>query len=163
MILKDRMTTQIDGELVVFLIGMRINHWWKIHKWWPVASAMPRMLRELYAAPQSGFLSYEMWFGRTIILVQYWKSFAQLEAYARERNAQHLPAWAEFNKRVGLSGDVGIWHETYIVPPGNHETMYVNMPPFGLGKAGRLIEAINERASAAGRLRGNKPNDTSAP
>jgi Domain of unknown function (DUF4188) len=49
-----RMTADVDGEVVVFLIGMRINRWWKVHKWMPVAAAMPRMLRELALDPESG-------------------------------------------------------------------------------------------------------------
>ena len=51
-VVAKRMTAAIDGEVVVFLIGMRINHLWKVHKWWPVASAMPRMIRELLAHPE---------------------------------------------------------------------------------------------------------------
>ena len=46
-VLAKRMTAEVEGEFVVFLIGMRINAFWKIHKWLPVALAMPRMLREL--------------------------------------------------------------------------------------------------------------------
>jgi hypothetical protein len=38
-IVKERVTARIDGEIVVFLIGMRINRFWKVHKWWPVAAA----------------------------------------------------------------------------------------------------------------------------
>ena len=52
-ILKDRLTVARKQGLVVFLIGMRINRLWKIHKWLPVARAMPRMLRELTADPES--------------------------------------------------------------------------------------------------------------
>jgi hypothetical protein len=33
-----------------------------------------------------------MWFGRTTILVQYWRSMDQLLAYATNREAAHLPA-----------------------------------------------------------------------
>ena len=54
-ILAERMTAEVDGEVVVFLIGMRINSDWKLHKWLPIARAMPRMLRELEADPDSGF------------------------------------------------------------------------------------------------------------
>ncbi|MES2584289.1 MAG: DUF4188 domain-containing protein [Pseudomonadota bacterium] len=35
---------------------------------------MPRMLAELQAKPELGMLGGEMWFGRTTILVQYWRS-----------------------------------------------------------------------------------------
>ncbi len=30
-------------EVIVFLIGMRINKPWKVHAWWPVFVAMPKM------------------------------------------------------------------------------------------------------------------------
>jgi Domain of unknown function (DUF4188) len=39
-VIADRLTAQVDGEVVVFLIGMRINRIWKIHKWLPVALAI---------------------------------------------------------------------------------------------------------------------------
>ena len=31
-----RMTADIEGDFVVFLIGMRFNKPWKLHKWWAV-------------------------------------------------------------------------------------------------------------------------------
>jgi Domain of unknown function (DUF4188) len=38
---RGRYTADIDGDFVVFLIGMRLNHPLRIRKWWPVATAMP--------------------------------------------------------------------------------------------------------------------------
>ena len=55
-VIAQRMTARIDGDFVVFLIGLRVNKPWKIHKWLPVFLAMPRMLKELAANPESGFL-----------------------------------------------------------------------------------------------------------
>jgi len=81
MLQNQKMTAQIDGEFVVFLIGMRINQFWKVHKWLPVVRAMGRMLPELYRQPSLGLLHHEMWFGRTLILVQYWRSMDQLMDY----------------------------------------------------------------------------------
>jgi hypothetical protein len=149
-----RMTARPEGDFVVFLIGMRINKPLQVHKWWPAASAMPRMLNELYRQSDLGLLSHEMWFSRTIILVQYWRSMEKLMAYARNKDAAHLPAWQQFNRTVGTEGAVGIWHETYQIQPRSHESMYVNMPAFGLGKVGPLVEARAGLHSAAGRLRG---------
>ncbi len=147
-IFTDRMTTENNEEMVVFLIGMRINNWWKIHKWLPVAIAMPKMIQELYKDPELGFISEESWLGRTTISVQYWKSFDHLEAYAKNRNAHHLPAWAEFNKKIHNSSDVGIWHETYVIKKGCHESLYHNMPLFGLANMGRhsVVEKRNHSA-----------------
>ncbi len=86
-------------------------------------------------------------------LVQYWRSFDHLEAYARARDKQHWPAWIEFNRRMKNShGDVGIWHETYIVRAGEYETVYSGMPLIGLAKAGRRAAVTAETESARERL-----------
>jgi hypothetical protein len=152
-ICAERMTARLDGEIVVFLIGMRINRFWKVHKWLPVARAMPRMIAELAAAPEHGFLGAEQWFGNPTIMLQYWRSFEELERYAKNRSAQHLPAWAAFNRAVGSGGDVGIWHETYRVRPGDYECIYNNMPLFGLAKATAAVPASGRFDSAEGRMR----------
>ena len=152
MIHSARMTAAVDGDIVLFLIGMRLNQPWAVHKWLPVARAMPRMLRELYQNPGLGFVSHEMWFSRTLILVQYWRSLDQLMAYASAREAEHLPAWQAFNRAVGTDGSVGIWHETYLSKAGAFESVYANMPPFGLGKVGSLVEAKGPYRSASQRL-----------
>jgi Domain of unknown function (DUF4188) len=154
MIKRERVTATLEGDFVVFLIGMRINKPLSVHKWLPVARTMPRMLKELSRQPDLGFIHAEMWFSRTIILVQYWRSMAQLLAYAKNKEAEHLPAWRSFNQAVGTDGSVGIWHETYKASPGSYENVYVNMPPFGLGKAGVLQPATGARQSASGRLSG---------
>jgi Domain of unknown function (DUF4188) len=147
-------TADIEGDFVVFLIGMRINKLWKVWKWLPVFVAMPRMVRELEHKPESGFLGhggYALVTLRRPLLVQYWRSFEDLEAYARSKDANHWPAWVKFNKRIGSSGDVGIWHETYLVPDGAYECVYNNMPPTGLGAATRLVPAAGRKATAASR------------
>ena len=150
--IQKRMTGAIEGEFVVLLIGMRINRWWKVWQWLRVALGMQRMTRELESRPELGYLGGDAWFGRTTIAVTYWRSMEQLMAYARDRTAAHLPAWKAFNKLVGTNGDVGIWHETYRVKPGDYECVYVNMPQYGIGKVGKLIEANGRREHAAGRL-----------
>lgn len=151
-IVPARMTAHIDGEFVVFLIGMRINKPWKVHRWLPVASAMPRMLAEVAAgAPSNGFLGVTRL--GLFALVQYWRSFEALEAYARDRDGLHQPAWAAFNRAAREArGDVGIWHETYLVKPGQYETIYSGMPPIGLGAAGTLEPATGPREDARSRI-----------
>ena len=158
MIRNERQAATLEGDFVVFLIGMRINVLWKVHRWWPVARAMPRMLAELRAKPELGMLGGEMWGGRTTILLQYWRSLDQLLAFATDKQASHLPAWRDFNRAVGRSGNVGVWHETYKVSPGGYENIYVNMPPFGLGKVGSLVAASGSLQTASGRFQaGGKP------
>jgi hypothetical protein len=152
-VIDKRVTAAIEGDFVVFLIGMRINRLWKVWRWLPVFLAMPRMLRELERRRESGILGTELYFAspRRPMLVQYWRSFEHLERYARSRDAAHWPAWVAFNKRIGSNGDVGIWHETYLIPAGGYECVYNNMPPIGLGGATSLIPAAGRKATAASR------------
>lgn len=152
-----RFTADFDDPLVVFFIGVRINAFWRVSKWWPVARAMPPMIAELLRKPESGFLGSEtMLCGlRTIALIQYWRDFDSLERYARDREQRHWPAWTAFNKAVGASGTVGIFHETYSVQPGAYETVYANMPSFGLGAVRGVVPATGSRNDARSRMRGS--------
>jgi hypothetical protein len=160
--IAERMAGEITGEFVLFLIGARLNRPWKVMSWLPVVRAMPRMLAELDARPELGLLHHRIHAGLLhVMVVQYWRSHAQLQAYATARDRAHLPAWRDFNRAVGTGGDVGIWHETYLIGPGRSECIYVNMPPFGLGAAGRLIEASGNRATAEGRLAAGREQDGS--
>ena len=48
---------------------------------------------------------------------------------------------------------MGIWHETYLINPGQYEAIYSGMPPFGLGKVGKLVQASGARERASDRLK----------
>jgi len=156
-----RYSAQIEGDFVVFLIGMRINRLFALHKWLPVARAMPRMLTELYRQPALGMLQAQSSIsGRVVTVVQYWRSFEHLHAYAHNRDAQHLPAWAAFNRSIGNNGTVGIWHETYLVQAGQYESVYANMPRFGLGAAANHVPATGRMNTARSRLQPEPPADS---
>lgn len=159
-----RLAAAHQGPLVVFIIGLRINRFAKIGQWWPVARAMGPMLAELYASKDSGFLGHETMVSslRSLCMVQYWRDFASLEAYASAPELAHWPAWRAFNKaaKSDAAGNsaVGIFHETYAVPADGHEAIYVNMPEFGLGKVSGLVPATGSRQSARARMQGgNRP------
>ncbi len=161
MIVRERMTAKLEGDFVVFLIGMRVNAPLKVWKWAPVAAAMPRMLIELGQQPDLGLLHARTFFGfPNIFVLQYWRSFEHLHRYATDESLAHLPAWKAFNTAISSNGDVGIWHETYLVAGGAHESVYNNMPAWGLGAAGTLVPARGNRASARERLRAGKTEPT---
>lgn len=156
MICSERLTATMEGDFVLFIIGMRINKPLLIHKWLPVFSAMPKMLKELQKQPELGFIHSEMWVSRTVMVMQYWRSMEQLLEYAKNKQSEHLPAWRDFNNKVGTDGSVGIWHETYQITAGNYENIYINMPSFGLGKVGILQTLSKEQQSAKARLQMNR-------
>lgn len=152
-IFTGRYTTENDEDLVVFIIGMRINKWFAIHKWFPVFTAMPPMIKELYThRDELGFLSMENFLGlKSIVMIQYWRSMEDLLAYAREE--KHLTAWRDFNRKVGNNKAVGIYHESYQIKKKNYESVYGNMPLYGLSKALQQIPITNELNGAKKRLK----------
>jgi hypothetical protein len=152
-IFPGRYTAQTDEPFVVFLIGMRVNRLLAVGRWVQVVRAMPPMLEELKRHPELGMLHAEIFlYWRGIATVQYWRSFEHLHAYAHARDAKHLPAWAEFNRRIGGNGKVGIWHESYLVAPGQYECVYANMPRFGLTRAVEHVPAVGRMQDARSRL-----------
>ena len=85
-------------------------------------------------------------------MVQYWRSFDQLHAYAHANDLNHLPAWAAFNRRARGNTAVGIFHETYLVPAGRYECIHVNMPRRGLLRAGEPVPITPRTEDARQRL-----------
>lgn len=148
-----RFTAVTEEPFVVFLIGLRINKIRAVRKWLPVARAMGPMLETLNKHPEKGYLGgYGFFGGRTTLQLQYWRSFEDLEHFARNPSDTHLEAWKKFNQAIGSDGTVGIWHETYMIDPNQYETVYGNMPRFGLGGVMEHVEAIGRRHTARKRL-----------
>lgn len=153
-VLNGRYTADVSGlgdEIVVFLIGMRVNKPLKVGLWWPVFISMFRMLKYLERQPEKGLLGYRS-SALPPVIVQYWRSFEDLERFARNKDDPHLEPWRSFNRKIGKSGDVGIWHETYRVKTSDIESIYGNMPPIGLGAATALIPVQRGGDSAAARM-----------
>jgi len=149
---QGRWTAEIDGDFVVFMIGARVNSKLQAFRAFTDLGGrrgMNHMLKYLVEHPEKGLLGYQT-AGATII--QYWRSFDHLEAFAKNTDDPHLAVWRNFWKRVGKSGRSGIWHETYLVRAGEYEAIYGNVPPRGLGKAGRLVP-VAESVGARQRLK----------
>ncbi|MFG2559480.1 DUF4188 domain-containing protein [Streptomyces sp. NPDC048496] len=150
-----RSTAAAEGDVVVLLIGMRINHFWGVHHWLPALVAMPRMLRELSRDKSRGLLGYTLLSGspRTYYVVQYWESKEKLYAYAAAPDMLHRKAWAMMNRKEKKSRQhVGLWHETYIAPEGAYESIYADMPPYGLAAATGVVPIEERGRRAADRL-----------
>jgi Domain of unknown function (DUF4188) len=136
---RGRVTAEIEGDFVVFLIGARPNPLRMIRSLRDLGGkrGMKHMLDYLSKQPEAGLLGYQQvgigtW-------VQYWRSFDHLEAFAKNQDDPHLTVWRNNFKRVGSSGRTGIWHETFLVRAGEFEAIYTNMPTFGLAKASKVV------------------------
>lgn len=159
-IFHGRYTANIEGDFVVFLIGARFSVRDLLRARW-LGNAMSAMQAELFARPESGFLGGENFFRFFPIetfLVSYWRSFEDLERYSRNQDNEHFPAWVRFYKEVGLRSDIGIWHETYMVHANEYESIYGNMPQFGLAKA-HSVQHINLQDKTHARDRSGRTDD----
>ena len=95
-----RMAAEIDGDFVVFLIGARLNKFRLLQSLMDLGGrrGMKHMLDYLAAHPDKGLLGYQM--GLPVI-VQYWRSFEHLEAFAKDTSDPHLAVWRRYWRRVG--------------------------------------------------------------
>lgn len=135
-----RYTANYPDDFVVFFIGMRVNHWWRVTEWVPVLWQAFGMVRELQDMPESPLLQSRTVLSvgdpRVVFFVQHWRSVEELERWANGSDWSHKPAQREFFRRTAYNGHVGVWHETYRVAAGQYEAIYANMPSVSLGDAG---------------------------
>lgn len=65
----------------------------------------------------------------------------------------HRKAWVVINRKERKSRQhVGLWHETYVVPEGGYESVYADMPPFGLAAATGVLPIAARGRRGADRL-----------
>jgi Domain of unknown function (DUF4188) len=121
--------------VTVFMVGIRINRWLAPWHWLPLLLALPPMVRELAAEPDSGLLGYRLLLGpgvRQAMLVQYWRDAQDLHTFARDPLSPHRAAQQRFWRHYAAGGAaVGVWHE--LLPASAPESLYGNMPPTGIG------------------------------
>jgi hypothetical protein len=147
---RGRHLAEIDGDFVVFLTGARFSLRHPLRTFRDLGGrkgGMKAMLDHLVAHPEKGLLGFTM--GLPVI-VQYWRSFEHLEAFARDDSDPHIATWRRYYRRDAQHPGAGIWHETFLVRAGDYEAIYKNMPAIGLGSAGRLVPAAE---SSTARLR----------
>lgn len=81
---------------------------------------------------------------------QYWRSFEDLEAWSRR--PPHSEWWRDVLTRMRTRGDVGIYHETFLVPRDRIESIYLECTPAGLSAFGTPGEPVGPATTSRGRL-----------
>ncbi|KAJ3168501.1 hypothetical protein HDU88_001389 [Geranomyces variabilis] len=154
-----RAVGRIDGDFVVFMIGARINSdsAFLSAATKDIGDGMGAMQAELQQNPELGCLHTENFMamdtsGPHSLSVQYWRNADLLHKYARSRLQKHLAPMMRNIAHQRKSPEAGIYHETYLVRAGEYEAIYVNLPPFGLGLAGRLERPGTTRTTMKQRL-----------
>ncbi|HEV3167442.1 MAG TPA: phenylacetaldoxime dehydratase family protein [Isosphaeraceae bacterium] len=83
-------------------------------------------------------------------VLQYWRSFAELEAWSHKE--PHVAWWRQAVERGRARGDFGIYHETFLVPRGQIETIYLGCQPVGLATFGAIGEPVGSLTTSRDRL-----------
>ncbi|KAI9345870.1 hypothetical protein DFJ73DRAFT_796941 [Zopfochytrium polystomum] len=148
---RGRLTAQIDGDFVVFLIGLRPNAALPFNKnLLEAGKAFEAILLELDANPELGCLGSESYVaespeGSRIFCVQYWRSAEHLAKYAASSSSEHRGPWMWLMKLGRESPELGFWHETFKVRAGEYEAI-------ALRGACKWFPAQRKMATMMGRL-----------
>lgn len=122
--MHQRETVDLSGypDLVVILLGMRVNTWRGLKT---LLGFGPRITDAAGRRPD-GLLHHESFlfslFPPHVGIRQYWRDFDALEAWAR--GEPHARWWRAF---VRDPAGTGFWHEAYFMR-GGMEAVYINMP-----------------------------------
>ena len=90
--------------------------------------------------------------------LQYWSSFAAMDAWSHRE--PHAAWWRGAVDRMRSRGDLGVYHEAYLVPRASVESIYLDCDsPVGLSAFSVTRPADGPRSTARDRLgrRGTDP------
>lgn len=138
-----RLAAALDDGVVVYVNGMRLNRLRALPQYLAAGLKAGKLLRELEADPDSGFLGYQpaLMGLRQGAAIQYWRSLEDLHRFARDRDGAHVPAWKWYNQTGNADGGVGFWSETYVVDADHVETFFRNAEDVGVGAFVDLVPA----------------------
>lgn len=84
-------------------------------------------------------------------VLQYWRSFEALDAWSHR--PPHSEWWRTAVDRMRRKRDFGIYHESYLVPRAQVESIYLDCPaPVGLATFGDPGEPVGPQTNSRGRL-----------
>lgn len=149
-----------SSKIVVFHLGVRSNH--------PLGLFAPgmkglgenfsAMLADMRADPvKSGLLGTSRWLkgedsgGNEIVTVFYLRDYDALHRFAY--GEVHMAGVKYWNRIVGGAPHLAIYHETYVVPRGHWEAVYINSKPTGLGDTWFPFEDGNKEGGTRGFVR----------
>ncbi|KYK61524.1 hypothetical protein DCS_02666 [Drechmeria coniospora] len=144
----------VEG-LVVFNLGAQMNHPMgflcpggkEIGDWFMAMNAdLMRRRDELGLITMSDWRGLNVDNANSLCATYYFRDVESIHRFAYEE--MHRKAWDWFN--AAKHDHIGIFHETFIVPPHSYETIYKNCVPIGFGKGSvkcKDIKGVDQWAS----------------
>ncbi|PYH98144.1 hypothetical protein BO71DRAFT_416571 [Aspergillus ellipticus CBS 707.79] len=143
-------------SLVVFHLGARVNH--PLGMLGPGGKALgewsDRMIADMTAnRDKYGLLGTSHWAkqdaaaGNEVLTLFYMRDYEGLHRFAHD--ATHMDGVRWWTRIVASHPHIAIYHETYLVPRGQWENIYINCHPTGLGEAWFPVHAGDKAAEPA--------------
>ncbi|WP_422927572.1 phenylacetaldoxime dehydratase family protein [Singulisphaera sp. PoT] len=139
------------SELALIRLGIQARGWRALWFAAKLGKAIDRAVAEALKADTGLLHSERFTLGRGHFgLLQYWRSFEELEAWSRQ--APHSDWWRDALARIRTRGDFGIYHESYLVPRERVESIYMECDSVGLSAFGKSGEPVGPATTSRGRL-----------
>jgi hypothetical protein len=138
-------------ELCLVRFGLIARRWSAVPHVRGLARALDRAADEAIRADAGLLRSERFALGlRHLGALQYWRSFEALDAWSHR--PPHSDWWRRAVDRMRRRGDLGVYHEAYLVPRQGIESIYLDCPPIGLASFGDLGESVGPLTTAKQRL-----------
>ncbi|WP_157579407.1 phenylacetaldoxime dehydratase family protein [Singulisphaera acidiphila] len=138
-------------ELCLIRLGIQVRSVRAVFYAIRLARAIDRSAAEAIVAGAGLLHSERFSLGRKHFGVwQYWRSFEDLEAWSHR--PPHSEWWRQAVERMRTKGDLGIYHETFLVPRDRIESIYLDCAPAGLAVFGTTGEPVGSMTASRGRL-----------
>ena len=138
-------------ELCLVRLGLQVR---RLSALWYVAAlgrAIDRSAAEAIATGAGLLRSERFSMGRRHFgALQYWRSFDELDAWSHR--TPHLDWWRGAVERMRTRGDIGVYHETFLVARDRLESISLNCDPAGLAAFGTRAEPTGPQTTSRGRL-----------
>lgn len=139
------------SELCLVRLGLVVRRWTALPYARRLAKAIDRDARASRLADAGLLHSERFAFGWDHFgVLQYWRSFDALDAWSHR--PPHADWWREAVDRMRRRGDFGVYHETFLVPRTNIESIYMSCPRLGLATFGDLGEPVGSLTTSRDRL-----------
>ena len=135
MINQGRYYARQEQDFVLFVLGLRVNHYWNFREVLKLYRLIPKVFAEARQLGGIGYLGGTYRFTlREPLIIQYWQSMDALQRFAHDPAHSHAQIWKLYHATAGKSGSIGIWHEAYHIVPKGQQSNYFNMPFTGMGQ-----------------------------
>ena len=143
------------AELCLVRFGLVARRWMAV-PWIHSTSQATTRWSNQPGAKEAGLLHSDMFTAgwKHVCILQYWRDFESVHAWSHM--PPHSEWWRGINARIRSRQDVGVYHETFLVPRERYESIFIQCPRIGVSAFGNLAPPTGRATTSRDRL-GRRP------